>query len=56
MECGLPGNFMLVVSKKFSGGDHNCEENGEHNTADYWVGSPFKYQRGRSLRCVVAGV
>ena len=38
MEGGVPGNFLLVVSKKISGGDHNCEENKEHNTAGYWVG------------------
>ena len=26
MECGLPGSFMLVVSKNFSGGDRSCDE------------------------------
>ena len=33
-----------------------CEENWEHNTAGYWVGSPLKCHRGRWPRSVVAGV
>ena len=55
MECGLETSCW-PSRRNFSGGDHNCEEKWEHNTAGKRVGSPFECHRGRRPRSVVAGV